>query len=62
MQQNRASTSPERLGAGEAEDRLAADWLTIWQSELAALAADPELAELRAALDALGRPDPTSAK
>ncbi len=73
MQQDPVANLPEAAGAGEGEgggegggvvggageggDRLAADCLTIWQSELAALAADPELGELRAALEAL-RPDP----
>ena len=37
----------------------AADWLTIWRSELAALAADPELEELRAALALLRPPGPS---
>lgn len=53
MQQDSTPNLPEQAGSGESEDRLAADCLTIWQSELAALAADPELAELRAALEAL---------
>jgi len=35
-------------------DRLAEDWITLWQSELAAMAADPELAEAWAAAVALG--------
>jgi hypothetical protein len=38
-------------GADAPFDRLAADWVTIWQSELAALAADRESAEhMRAAM------------
>jgi len=35
-------------------DKLAEDWITLWQSELAAMAADPELAEAWAASVALG--------
>ncbi len=57
MQQDGVETLPEHAGPREGEARLAADCLTIWQSELAALAADPELCELRAALEALWRPD-----
>ena len=33
--------------------QLAEDWITLWQSELAAMAADPELAEAWAASVAL---------
>ncbi len=33
--------------------QLAEDWITLWQSELAAMAADPELAEAWAAQVAL---------
>jgi hypothetical protein len=40
--------SPEDL------DRLAEDWIALWQSEIAGLAADPELAEQWAAWAALG--------
>ena len=36
-------------------DRLAEDWIALWQSEIAGLAADPELAEQWAAWAALGR-------
>ncbi len=35
-------------------NQLAEDWITLWQSELAAMAADPELAEGWAAAVALG--------
>ena len=35
-------------------DRLAEDWIALWQSEIAGLAADPELAEQWAAWAALG--------
>jgi len=35
-------------------EQLAEDWITLWQSELAAMAADPELAEAWAAAVALG--------
>lgn len=35
-------------------DSLAEDWITLWQSEIAGLAADPELAEQWAAWAALG--------
>ena len=35
-------------------DRLAEDWITLWQSEVAGLAADPELAERWAAFASLG--------
>ncbi len=35
-------------------DSLAEDWIALWQSEIAGLAADPELAEQWAAWAALG--------
>jgi pimeloyl-ACP methyl ester carboxylesterase len=35
-------------------DRLAEDWIALWQSEVAGLAADPELAERWAAFASLG--------
>lgn len=35
-------------------ERLAEDWITLWQSEIAGWAADPELAEQWAAWAALG--------
>jgi hypothetical protein len=35
-------------------DRLAEDWITLWQSEVAGLAADPELAERWVAFASLG--------
>ena len=35
-------------------DRLAEDWIALWQSEVAGLAADPELAEKWAAFASLG--------
>jgi|688.fasta_scaffold25821_11 hypothetical protein len=35
-------------------DRLAEDWISLWQSEVAGLAADPELAEKWAAFASLG--------
>ncbi|HEX2943875.1 MAG TPA: hypothetical protein VHO91_22655 [Rhodopila sp.] len=35
---------PDSAGRSDAE-RLAQDWITLWQSELSALAADPELRE-----------------
>jgi hypothetical protein len=35
-------------------EKLAEDWITLWQSELAGLAADPELAEAWASAVALG--------
>ncbi|MGI9127186.1 MAG: hypothetical protein ACR2IG_03175 [Roseomonas sp.] len=35
-------------------DQLAEDWITLWQSEVAGLAADPELAERWAAFASLG--------
>jgi hypothetical protein len=41
------------MDRGEDLDRLAEDWIALWQSELSALAADPELAEAWAAWAAL---------
>ena len=35
-------------------EKLAEDWITLWQSELSGMAADPELAEAWAAAVALG--------
>ncbi|HYF06960.1 MAG TPA: hypothetical protein VD970_05020, partial [Acetobacteraceae bacterium] len=35
-------------------EQLAEDWITLWQSEIAGLAADPELIEAWAAFAALG--------
>ena len=35
-------------------DSLAEDWITLWQSEIAGLAADPELIEAWSAFAALG--------
>jgi hypothetical protein len=35
-------------------EKLAEDWIALWQSEVAGLAADPELAERWAAFAALG--------
>ena len=43
-------TGPDDPGELEA---LARDWITLWQSEIAALAADPETAETTARLAAL---------
>ncbi|WP_160000728.1 hypothetical protein, partial [Roseomonas sp. 18066] len=38
----------------EALERLAEDWITLWQSEITALAADRELAEAWSSWAALG--------
>ena len=47
--------SGDRPQAEDVEvERLAEEWITLWQSEMAALAADPEgLARLAASLDHL---------
>ncbi|MFN6956295.1 MAG: hypothetical protein ACK4PG_16020 [Acetobacteraceae bacterium] len=42
------------MEAPEDLDSLAEDWIALWQSEIAGLAADPELAEQWAAWAALG--------
>ncbi|WP_237217610.1 hypothetical protein, partial [Falsiroseomonas oryziterrae] len=39
----------DKPGPGDELDRLAEDWITLWQTEIAALAADREAAEAWAA-------------
>jgi hypothetical protein len=45
-------SGPDQSEAGETPDlrRLAQDWITLWESELSALAADPEMREAWQAL------------